>query len=151
MPVETLSKLHYFCHIVKRVLVTIIALVYFAVSSGFSLHLHYCMGHFVDASFTATDNDDHQCAHCGMTKKKGGNGCCKDEHKIVKSDTDHSLAKEIKIPAPAFTDLAMLPAVFPLPAGASFTGDAAYHSFQAHAPPDRPSCPVFLKIRNLRI
>jgi hypothetical protein len=46
---------------------------------------------------------DNKCGECGMTEKKGG--CCKDEQKQVKLDTDHqksNLAQYIQlIAAPA--------------------------------------------------
>jgi len=146
---RTIKKTLLLCFM-KRLVVVIIALVYLAVSSGFTLHMHYCMGKFVSATFVNEEQDEHDCSHCGMKKKKGGNGCCKDEHKIVKHDTDHSMAKEIKTP-PA-------PALYPLPvasfivaAPAHFLPETVVPSFNAHAPPDPDKCPIFLEIRNLRI
>lgn len=134
----------------KRIFVLFIAMVYFAVSSGFTVHMHYCMGHFVDASFTDTDNEQHECTHCGMTKKKGGNGCCHDQHKIIKSDVDHSLAKQLEMPAP-FSFTAILPVTdFPV-YQAVFLSKPVAATFRAHAPPDPDDCPLFLKMRNLRI
>ena len=134
----------------KRILVLFIALVYFAVSSGFTVHLHYCMGHFVDATFTNTENESHECTHCGMTKKIGGNGCCHDQHKIIKSDVDHSLVKQLEMPVPAAFS-AILPASYFSAHQPVFVTKAVAISFRAHAPPDPDDCPLFLKMRNLRI
>lgn len=134
----------------KRLLVLMIALVYLAVSSGFTVHMHYCMGHFVKATLVEDEQDEHECSHCGMTKKKGGNGCCKDEHKIVKNDTDHSLVKELK--APAAPVAYPPPAIaFQYPVNTATLPAAIVPSFNAHAPPDPYDCPLYLKIRNLRI
>jgi hypothetical protein len=135
---------------VKRILVLIIALVYLAVSSGFTVHMHYCMGHFVSAAFVDDEQDIHECGHCGMKKKKGANGCCKDEHKIVKNDTGHSPAKEIKAPS-APVEYLLPVASFIYPANTEAVSVAIVHSFRAHAPPDPYDCPLYLKIRNLRI
>lgn len=134
----------------KRVFVLFLAMVYFAVSSGITVNMHYCMGHFVNASFGVADGDSHECGYCGMAKKKGGNGCCHDQHKTIKSDTDHSLANQPEVPAPSFLP-AHIPAIQLLfnpvvPAAAE-----PELVFSAHAPPDPPDCPLFLRVRNLRI
>lgn len=150
MPLLSLSKLHYFCHFMKRFLILILAMVYFAASSGVTVHVHYCMGHFVNASLTASGEEDHECGHCGMKKKKGGNGCCRDEHKIVKNAADHSLVKEINLPVPA-DFVAIVPVTYVLPVQAYHPGTTAVASFQAHAPPDPVSTPLYLRMRNLRV
>ncbi len=133
----------------KRLLVSIIAVLYFAVSSGFTIHVHYCMGQIVSASVVPEASDEHHCTHCGMKKTKGGNGCCKEEQKIVKSTAEGALLKSIPLIAPL---------VFTLPAAQHYilleypakTGNILT-SFTPHAPPGPPSCPVYLSIRNLRI
>lgn len=68
----------------KKFLVTILALVYISTSTGAVLHMHYCMGKMVDWGFG--HNDSKKCSKCGMVEKS--NGCCKDEHKFLKNDTD---------------------------------------------------------------
>ena len=134
----------------KRILVLLIAFVYFAVSSGFTVHMHYCMGHFVDASFIDDSADIHACDHCGMTKKKNGNGCCNDQHKIVKSSIDHSLVKQVELPAPVVMQALLVVQHFPV-APVAFIPERSIPSFHAHAPPEPDDCPLFLKMRNLRI
>ena len=86
---------------------------------------------------------------CGMTKKKGGNGCCHDEHKIIKSDVDHSLVKQMEMPAPVIC--ALLPVSHFPPYEAHRIVAAKAAPFSAHAPPDPDGCPLFVKMRNLRI
>ncbi len=72
----------------KRFLVTILALVYISTSTGALLHMHYCMGKIVDWGFG--HNDSKECSKCGMVEEN--NGCCKDELKFVKNDTDQKTA-----------------------------------------------------------
>ncbi len=136
-------------HKMKRFLVLILATLYFAVSSGFTVHVHYCMGHIVETTLVSEDGDTHHCDHCGMKKKKGGNGCCKEEAKIVKHTVDHSLVKQLQIPV---QELFIVPAVSFLPAPAiAFQAQQSRQSFQAHAPPDPFPCPIYIAIRNLSI
>jgi len=107
------------------------------------------MGHIVDTSLMSEDGDEHNCTHCGMKKKKGGNGCCKEEHKIVKHAPDHSLVKEIKLLVPV---VFILPSIQKIPAPVvAFQAEASVNAFQANAPPEPSSCPVYLRIRNIRI
>ena len=73
----------------KKVLVTILALVYISTSTGAVLHMHYCMGKMVD--WGLFDNDSNECSKCGMVEEN--NGCCKDEHKFIKNDTDQKTPK----------------------------------------------------------
>ena len=56
-------------------------------SLGATLHLHYCMGKLADWRFSHSRSE--KCSKCGMAKtKEKDNGCCKDEQKFFKNDTD---------------------------------------------------------------
>ncbi len=68
----------------KKLLVSILAILYITSSCEATVYLHYCMGKQVSFSF----NPDHSrsCHTCGMKKSGKGNGCCRDEEKIIKSD-----------------------------------------------------------------
>jgi hypothetical protein len=56
-------------------------------SIGASIHVHYCMGRITDWGFE--QNDAKTCGKCGMEKSiKKSNGCCKDEYKYLKNNTD---------------------------------------------------------------
>jgi len=133
----------------KRIVVLILAMLYFAVSSGFTVHVHYCMGHIVETTFVDDADDTHDCNHCGMKKKKSGNGCCKQEAKIVKHVADHSLIKEIKLQAPVFIALSV--SFFCITQPIPLLTQEAGKAFQPHGPPEPSSCPVYLEIRDLRI
>ncbi len=71
----------------KNFLVVIVALLYMSTSSGATLYIHYCMGK--QAGWGFGENKSKTCGGCGMEKsEEKDNGCCKDEHKFIKSDTD---------------------------------------------------------------
>lgn len=76
----------------KKFIITIVAFFYLAVSSGFTLHMHYCMGKLAD--WALWNNESKTCGGCGMEKsEEKDNGCCKDEHKFVKNETDQKAAE----------------------------------------------------------
>jgi hypothetical protein len=71
----------------KKILVTILALIYLVTSTGAAVNIHYCMGKV--ASVSLSHDKDEACGKCGM-KTKGG--CCKDEFKSVKIKDSHKQA-----------------------------------------------------------
>ncbi|HSB92000.1 MAG TPA: hypothetical protein VLC28_02730 [Flavitalea sp.] len=69
----------------KKLLLSIFALIYLANVSGATLRLHYCMGKLVRIGVTA--DAQQQCGHCGMKKTESAKKhCCKDEEKKVSSE-----------------------------------------------------------------
>lgn len=84
----------------KKLAAAILLLVYFTVTTGFVVSVHYCMGKIESAELGCSGDED--CGTCGMTIKKS-DGCCKDDIKVVKMNTDHRLAKV------AFADLSLAP------------------------------------------
>ena len=100
----------------KKFAVVILALLYLATSTGANLNLHYCMGQLAD--WGIGENKSKTCGFCGMEKgDEKDNGCCKDEQKFIKNDTDQKVVESsldiIKVmaaaPLPEYTEL---PAVF---------------------------------------
>lgn len=74
-------------------------------SSGIAMEVHYCMGKKSGVDFYATE--DSKCGNCGMKEKN--DGCCHDEHKFVKLDTDHkNISGDIYLKVPV---VAVLPTV----------------------------------------
>ncbi len=71
-------------------MVTILALVYLASSTGAVMHLHYCMGKLAETSFSK--NNNATCGKCGMKTSKKKGGCCKDESKFIKNEQDQKLS-----------------------------------------------------------
>jgi hypothetical protein len=88
----------------KKLLTIIAMLVYFVVSTGFVVSVHYCMDKI--RSFQLGDVTHHQCSECGMPIKDS-DGCCKDEVKVVKLQVDQTIAKlatvNFSLPAVAVT------------------------------------------------
>jgi hypothetical protein len=80
----------------KKVLATILAIVYLSSSVGATIHLHYCMGKL--ASWGLINHENKNCEGCGMVKNTTAShsmatkmDCCRDEHKQIKTDKDQKL------------------------------------------------------------
>jgi len=99
----------------KKIAVVILALLYLATSTGANLNLHYCMGELAD--WGLGENKSKTCGFCGMEKgDEKDNGCCKDEQKFIKNDTDQKVVESsldiIKVLAASpLPEYAELPAV----------------------------------------
>jgi hypothetical protein len=74
----------------KKVILSILAVFYLSSSIGATIHLHYCMDKFVGWGFDAPD--DKECSSCGM-EKGVENGCCKEDSKKIKLETDQKVAE----------------------------------------------------------
>lgn len=69
----------------KKAVAAILLLIYFTVSSGFAVSLHYCMDKIASVQIGADESD--KCGTCGMKSNKA-NSCCKDEVKLYKLQQD---------------------------------------------------------------
>lgn len=69
----------------KKIFSTITVFLYFAMSCGIIVNLHYCMGSF--QSYDLYTSVKKSCDRCGMPLDKK-HGCCKDEIKIIKLQND---------------------------------------------------------------
>ncbi|MBN9385977.1 MAG: hypothetical protein J0H74_34795 [Chitinophagaceae bacterium] len=138
----------------KKVLATILAIIYLSTSMGATIHLHYCMGKLV--AWGLQDHNSKDCTFCGMSKKQadgncmvGAKSCCHDEHKQIKSDKDQkpeqSSLELLKI-APVVADLPAVVWMDP------FIDAPALQLPVANAPPfTGKNIPVFLRNCNFRI
>ena len=83
----------------KRLLTSIIALIYFTVSSGMVMSVHYCMGKISDIQVNQVPEE--RCI-CGMSKKEtSSKGCCKTEFTMVKlADTHKASSASYDIQTP---------------------------------------------------
>jgi hypothetical protein len=131
----------------KKCITILLALLYMGNSAGATIHLHYCMGEFINASFT--DTNAETCGKCGMQSHNTNEDCCKDvsiEAKITDSHfsyrIDYKIDKYYEITPPSFycSDLAWF-----------FKTDIAHNSFKVHAPPDIGNLPLYIQHRNFRI
>lgn len=73
---------------IRKIFISIIAVFYFAVTSGMVMNIHYCMGKISSVTFNHdADQEDGTCGKCGMSKTE--NHCCKDEVTTVKLTDSH--------------------------------------------------------------
>lgn len=80
----------------KKICISILALIYMAVSSGIAMDLHYCMGKKAGVDLYGSASDT--CGRCGMTEKD--TGCCHDEFKFYKiSDSHKVVSNDINLSA----------------------------------------------------
>ena len=76
----------------KKIAVVILALLYIITTTGANLNLHYCMGELADWGLGSSKSKT--CGFCGMDKgDENDNGCCKDEQKFVKNDSDQKFVE----------------------------------------------------------
>lgn len=75
----------------KKVSIAILAILYISTSVGATVNMHYCMGKLANWGFGEIKSKT--CGKCGMKKSDQDNGCCKDEQKFIKNDTDQKTAK----------------------------------------------------------
>lgn len=76
----------------KKFAATILAVLYLGTSIGATVHMHYCMGKLAD--WGLGHNKSKTCGECGMEKsEEKDNGCCKDENKFVKNESDQKIAE----------------------------------------------------------
>ena len=74
----------------KKLAASILLLIYFTVSTGFVVSVHYCMNKL--DSVQLGDDSSEECGKCGMHVEDSG-GCCKDDVKLVKMQVDQAFAK----------------------------------------------------------
>jgi hypothetical protein len=70
----------------KKLIVPFIAILYFTVSSGVVVNLHYCMGKLSSIKIDVLAKN-----LCGCKTKKSG-GCCKTTHKLLKIEDSHKFS-----------------------------------------------------------
>ncbi len=75
----------------KQAFASILLMIYFVVSTGFTVNMHYCMDKLHSWELGATENE--KCGECGMETK--ANACCRDEVKVIKLQQDVYKAQAI--------------------------------------------------------
>jgi len=83
----------------KKFFVVILAFVYLTTSTGFTFHIHYCMGKM--ANWGLGHNHSKNCSKCGMAETD--KGCCKDETRIVKNVNDQKDTESVSYLIPLVT------------------------------------------------
>ena len=130
----------------KKLLITVLAVFYLSVSSGATVHFHYCMGELIEWGLT-NDNLEKaaDCSNCGM-KKGVSEDCCKvqkQEYKLKESQK----TLVISIQPEAF---ALAPVTYP-----DFTQILSSSPTdlipESNAPPRTLKTAVFIRNCNFRI
>ncbi|TAJ60619.1 MAG: hypothetical protein EPO58_05000 [Chitinophagaceae bacterium] len=127
----------------KKLLVTILAVVYITVSSGATINMHYCMGKLMTVDLKQEQKGT--CGSCGM-EKVGHKGCCKDEQKKLQIEKDQKISEssfqflsfvsDISVPCYfSYSDHSSLSISYPV----------------SHAPPGVETIPIFIRNCNFRI
>jgi len=75
----------------KKIIVSILTVLYLFSSTGATIHMHYCMDKLISWDLSGHGN---KCSNCGM-EKKGHGGCCKDQSKFVKNDFDQKVTESM--------------------------------------------------------
>jgi hypothetical protein len=97
-----LFKNYFTKDLMKKFFVSLLAIVYLAISVGVSVNVHYCMGTI--SGWGIGHHQSKSCSKCGMEESKGG--CCKDENKIFKINTDQKSNESVFQPiTPVQADL----------------------------------------------
>jgi len=131
----------------KKTLLTIIALFYLGISSGSTLHFHYCMGELV--SWGLEKQSTALCELCGMPKSQSkGKSCCQDQQQETKVDQSQTASQHVYQFNPPFQ--AIIPAVFFLDYAVEVPVKITREAL-SNAPPDGLKVPVFLKNCTYRI
>jgi hypothetical protein len=100
--------------LMKRLITSFIALLYFVISSGMVMNIHYCMG---KVSSVQIDQLAATGCKCGKSKKEAApKSCCKTELKVVKIQDSHKAAVANYVVQAPVIELAEQAGFFQLPA-----------------------------------
>jgi len=131
----------------KKLVVAILAILYMGVSTGATLHLHYCMGKLIGWDLGHKEGD--ACGSCGMKKGLSENkGCCKDEHKQIKLDNDQKMVESM-LQLMHASGAVILPVYGLLPESRPVSFAVAYPV--SHAPPRSSGIERYILHRHFRI
>lgn len=90
----------------KNFVLAILSVFYLSSSLGATIHLHYCMDKLV--GFGLNNTDEKECSKCGM-KEVSSNGCCKDDQKQVKIESDQKATESPIFSFHHFSDVTIVP------------------------------------------
>ncbi len=130
----------------RQFFIAFVAIFYLAVTSGFAVNLHYCMGEVASVSIGhAGDHADGSCSKCGMDKSNFH--CCKDEVKELKLQDSHQpVTQFLQLVSTSDAALISTPNLLLNPQGSLVSEPATYH-----APPPREGNKVYRSLAVFRI
>lgn len=107
--------------------------------------MHYCMDRLVSRGMQK--NDDQSCSSCGM-KKDVAKGCCKDEHKQVKLQSDQNTVEAFLLPVYFSADVDIIPFI---PYQPALYISQSFRLPYGNAPPDKGGRSLYLRNNVFRI
>jgi hypothetical protein len=78
--------------LMKKALAIMLLLMYFSVSTGFVINMHYCMDRLNSVQL-GTSGDKDACDKCGMSRE--ANDCCFNDVKVLKLEATHMASPAI--------------------------------------------------------
>lgn len=127
----------------KKLLVTILAVVYLTVSSGATINMHYCMGKLMTVDLQQEQKGT--CGSCGM-EKSGHKGCCKDEQKKLQIEKDQKISESSSQFQYAVSEISV-PTYFSY----SYSPSLSISYPVSHTSPGLGTIPIFIRNCNFRI
>ena len=129
----------------KKLLVSIVLLSYFALSTGVIVNFHYCMNRFASADLFVVERKE--CPKCGMHIDES-HGCCRDEVQLVKIDDDQKVNQLANYDFAALTALVQKPSEF---ITTSFYNADSKRHYHNHSPPLLSAQDTYLQNNVFRI
>ena len=129
----------------KKTVAVISLACYLLVTTGVVINHHYCMKRL--ASVQVFGSAKTFCGKCGMHIKKS-KGCCRDEVKVMKLQTDQNNFSAEAFSIPAMEIMAITPSQFI--AALFYNGQGQVH-FLNHSPPLLSAQDTYLQINVFRI
>jgi|SRR5687767_10612713 len=129
----------------KKTVAVISLACYLLVTTGVVINYHYCMKQL--ASTQVFGSAKTFCGKCGMHTKKS-NGCCRDEVKVMKLQTDHNSFSAEAFSIPAMEISNVLPSQFIEALTYNINEQRHFHN---HSPPLLSAQDTYLQINVFRI
>lgn len=126
----------------KKVLATILSLIYLVATSGVGMNLRYCCDKLTDVALSFNSETTSGNISCGMESVFKGKNCCKDIHEQLKITQSQNTAQDVSFP-PVHLFAALQPCFPQIPR--PLFSSIAKGSFSPHGPPFRATNPVYLK------
>ena len=129
----------------KKGILSILAVCYFVVTCGVVVNLHFCMDRLSSTSLFGSEVK--KCGRCGMDIHES-NGCCRDEMKLVKLDSDQQNTVAASYDIAAMEPMELVPSVY---IETAFYNIDEQRHFHNHSPPLLSGQDTYLQVSVFRI
>jgi len=132
--------------VMKKIIITLLAVFYLGISSGATVHFHYCMGQLTEWGFGAKEKPA-KCGKCGM-QSTDSKSCCKHENKQPKVDKVQKISDNSVQLKDSATAVLLFSSLFLTTEPVS---SLAVRYPVSKAPPGATTTPAFIRNCNFRI